>query len=110
MCLFQFLFLRGCFFFQVRPEDPVQQERVNIGRQRETEEKPAGRIKRHQLQILISHKHGQDCDDCHSQRGRKMHEGKENGIFQQVPNGIGKSGDHGEYIEGGYDQKPYKRS
>ncbi|MFQ7551843.1 MAG: hypothetical protein ACLRMZ_17985 [Blautia marasmi] len=37
-CVYFSSSFEGLFFFQVRPENPVQQERVNIGRQCETEE------------------------------------------------------------------------
>ena len=41
--------------FQIRPEDTVQQKRVNIGRESKAEEEPAARVKRHQLKVLIGH-------------------------------------------------------
>jgi len=111
--LFRFIsaasLLRGrLFFFQIRPEDTVQQERVNVGCERKAEEEPAARVKRHQLKVLIGHVHRQNRNDGNGQRRRKMHEGEEERVFQQFPGCVGKSGNHGKDIERHNDQKAHK--
>ena len=104
-------FCRGrLFFFQIRPEDAVQQERVNIGRESKAEEEPAARVKRHQLKVLIGHVHRQNRNDSNGQRRRKCMKAKRNAFFGSFPAVLAKAAITGNIYRATMTKRPISAS